>query len=105
MKVLFSSALVSVLAISGCAGSGPHSSGGAIYTAVKGPISATPMMKTAKEGTACSNTYLGMVATGDNSIEAAKEAGAIKKVATIDYTRFSILGVVYEKVCTVVKGS
>lgn len=105
MKVLLFAVFASVLAISGCAGSGPHTSGGVIFTSVKGPVNGTPIPKAAKEGMACASNILGMVATGDNSISAAKEAGGIQRVASIDYSRFSVLGVIYEKVCTIVKGN
>jgi hypothetical protein len=49
---------------------------------------------TPKEGKACAQTILGLVATGDASISEAKTAGGITQVAHIDYSAHSILGVV-----------
>ncbi len=75
---------------------------GIIYLDVKGPIMATDEAGT-KEGKACAQSILGLVATGDASIEAAKKAGGIQQVSYIDHHSTSILGVVAE-FCTIVKG-
>ena len=56
-----------------------------------------------KEGKACAQSIMGLVAQGDASISAAKAAGGITQVSHIDYTAHSILGVVAD-FCTVVKG-
>jgi hypothetical protein len=56
-----------------------------------------------KEGKACAQSIMGLVATGDASISAAKAAGGITQVAHIDYTAHSILGIVAD-FCTIVKG-
>jgi hypothetical protein len=56
-----------------------------------------------KEGKACAQSIMGLVAQGDASISAAKAAGGITQVAHIDYTAHSILGVVAD-FCTIVKG-
>src|SRR5688572_2592491 len=64
---------------------------------------ATTNDATPKEGKACAQTILGLVATGDASISAAKAAGGITQVAHIDHTAHSILGVVAD-FCTIVKG-
>lgn len=58
----------------------------------------------AKKGMACQTSILGAVATGDASIEAAKKAGGITKVTSVDATSNSILGF-YAKYCTVVRGN
>jgi hypothetical protein len=57
-----------------------------------------------KEGKACANTIMGLVATGDASISAAKAAGGITQVAHVDHSAKSTLGIVAE-FCTIVKGS
>jgi len=56
-----------------------------------------------KKGTACSSNVLGIVATGDSSVEAAMKNGGLKKVAYADTTYLNILGL-YQKGCTVAKG-
>ncbi|MFI5398173.1 MAG: TRL domain-containing protein [Candidatus Binatia bacterium] len=48
---------------------------GLIYLDAKGPIAATQATGT-KEGKACAQTVLGLIATGDASIEAAKRTGS-----------------------------
>jgi hypothetical protein len=56
-----------------------------------------------KMGEACSTGFVGMVALGDASIAAAKKAGGITDVHSVDLRTFSILGV-YVQGCTVVHG-
>jgi hypothetical protein len=63
----------------------------------------TPNAAVTKEGKACAQTILGLVATGDASISAAKAAGGVTEVAHVDHTAHSIVGVVAE-FCTIVKG-
>ena len=48
-------------------------------------------------------SILGLVAIGDASIDAAKSAGGIAQVASVDHHSFSILGI-YGTLCTQVKG-
>jgi len=78
---------------------------GTIYTDVKagagvGPAAATGNLK---KGEACATSILGIVATGDASISAAKKAGGISSIAYVDYTSYAILGI-FAKYCTVVYG-
>jgi hypothetical protein len=56
-----------------------------------------------KTGQACASSILGLVATGDASIAAAKEDGGISEVAHVDHDNFQILGL-YATTCTVVTG-
>ena len=56
---------------------------GALYMEVKGPITATESAAATKEGKACARSYLGMVALGDSSIQAAKAAGGITQVSSV----------------------
>jgi len=55
-----------------------------------------------KTGQACAKGVLGVV-WGDASIEAAKAAGGITRVAYVDHTQENVL-LVYAKYCTVVRG-
>jgi hypothetical protein len=77
---------------------------GQFYTEVKLPVSATSNPNTAtKTGTSLCTSILGMVATGDASIEAAKQAGGITKVIHVDHHVKNILGI-YGTYTTVVYG-
>jgi len=57
-----------------------------------------------KTGQSCATSWLYLVALGDNSVETAKVAGGITKVATIDYEVKNLLGI-YGSYCTIVKGN
>lgn len=75
---------------------------GVIFADVKGPIAATSGTGT-KQGKACARSILGMVATGDASIAAAKRAGGIREVASVDHHTTNILGIIGD-FCTIVTG-
>lgn len=77
---------------------------GWIFTDVKYGDLATTANVATKEGKACATTILGWVATGDASVGAAKAAGGITTVASVDHTAHQILGIVGDW-CTIVKGS
>jgi hypothetical protein len=76
---------------------------GLLYTEVRGPIDANGAIG-AKEGRACAQSILGLVAQGDASIQAAAAAGGIKNVTTVDHYSRSILGIIGD-FCTIVRGS
>jgi len=75
---------------------------GALYLDVKGPVTATSSSGT-REGKACAQTILGMVGTGDASIDTAKRVGGITEVSSVDHSSKSILGITGEY-CTIVRG-
>lgn len=76
-----------------------------IYGKVQGPVTATSVPGPAtKTGRACANSVLGIVASGDASIEAAKRAGGITSVISVDFESKNIL-FVYASFCTVVHGN
>ena len=58
-----------------------------------------------KEGRACGTGVLGIVATGDTSVEAAMKNGGIKKAVYTNQSIKQILGGFYVEVCTVAKGN
>jgi len=58
----------------------------------------------AKEGRACAQSILGLIAQGDASVEAAAKNGGIKTVSTIDHTAKNMLGIIGDW-CTIVHGS
>lgn len=59
-----------------------------------------------KTGESCVTNVLGLVATGDSSVEAAKKNGGIKKVAFVDrkYEGFWFYIPFFQKGCTIVRG-
>ena len=58
---------------------------------------------TAKEGKACAESILGLVAKGDASVRAAKENGGITEVTSVDHSARNFFGIVGEW-CTLVRG-
>ena len=76
---------------------------GVFYNETKFGYVATTNSNATKEGKACASTIMGIVATGDASIAAAKAAGGITDVSHVDYHVKSTLGIVAE-FCTVIKG-
>jgi len=56
-----------------------------------------------KEGKACAESILGLLARGDASVRAAKESGGITEVTSVDHSARNFLNVVGEW-CTIVKG-
>lgn len=98
-KILVVSAIAGVL--TGCA-NGPSPVGIGLITDVKGPIMATGVTGS-KTGTACANTILGLINNGDASIEAAKAAGDVSVVASVDYHTKGFYPFVGDT-CTIVTG-
>jgi len=58
----------------------------------------------AKEGKACAESILGLIARGDASIEAAAKEGGITTVTTVSHHTTNMLGIIGE-FCTIVHGS
>lgn len=94
--------IVAVLGLSGCQ---PVASPlmGFIYNDTKYGDTVTSSTSATKEGKACASTILGMVATGDASIQAAKAAGGVTEVSYVDHSAKSVLGIIGEW-CTIVRG-
>jgi len=84
---------------------------GVIYNGTTAPstldrVETTGKDKTgAKRGEACSTGILAMAAFGDASIEAAKRAGGITDVHSVEYQATAVLGFVYLQACTIVYGN
>jgi hypothetical protein len=56
-----------------------------------------------KEGKACAQSILGLVAQGDASIKAAAKAGGITNISSVDHYTKNTLGILGEY-CTIVRG-
>jgi hypothetical protein len=104
MKITLIAAALSLVALSGCAmaSGGNAAAMGTIYSGYKSP-GQVGTAADGKTGEACISSILGLIATGDASIEAAKKAGGITQIAHIDHEQFGVLGV-YATSCTVVHG-
>lgn len=76
---------------------------GVLFTDVKWNGDAQGPLGT-KEGKACLQTILGLIAQGDASIEAAAKAGGVKSVSSVDHSTKNMLGIIGEY-CTIVRGS
>ncbi len=91
------------LSLSGCQHVMSPLNGG-IYNQTKFGYAATDEAGASKEGKACAQTILGLVAIGDASIHAAKTAGGITKVSSVDHSAMNILGIIGDW-CTIVHGN
>lgn len=95
---------ISTLLLSGCVTTGLLTpTGGALVKLGTEAGAATSVESATKMGKACSQNILGIVALGDSSIAAAKKAGGITKVASVDADYMTVL-YLYGKVCTIVRG-
>lgn len=95
-------ALVLALALAAsvaCTGFGPQ---GLIFSSTTLGVYGTEATSS-KSGSACSASYLNLVAVGDGSVEVAAANGGISEVKAIDLESFNVLGL-YSRLCTVVRG-
>jgi hypothetical protein len=95
-------ALGLALTMAGCANvRGPAPAALAFYAS---PVDAGPApVSSNKRGEACASNILGLIATGDASIDAAKRNAGITRVASVEQSAARVLGY-YAKYCTIVRG-
>lgn len=96
---------IAALMLAGC-GASPEV-GGAIVVLTQEGVNHTPanVEKPMKKGEACALNILGLVSTGDSTIEAAQRNGDITKVVSVDKDISGInLYIILAKSCTVVRG-
>ncbi len=67
---------------------------GALYSDVKAGENVTSNSGASKTGKSCATSILGLVATGDASIETAARQGGITKISYVDGQSTTILGIV-----------
>ncbi len=68
--------------------------GGGAYMDIKDGLTVTGNSGSSKVGTAKATGYVGLIATGDASIDAAAKAGGITSISYVDYHSTSILGII-----------
>jgi len=85
---------VIAVVFTGCAAMSTTPVTGFIYTDVKAPITATSNNGASKEGRASAQSILGLIATGDASIQAAAKSAGITRIHSVDYHSTNILGIV-----------
>ena len=103
MKTVIGLSLVVAIFLSGCAFPISPVGIGFVYTDVKGPVNASSAPKGSKQGQAESMNVLGIVATGDSSIQTAAASAGITKISHVDFKSWSILGL-FSKFTTYVYG-
>src|SRR5579883_3156776 len=96
--------LSTMIIATGCAMATKSPVTGFWYSDVQDGITATSNQKPTKVGEACASSILGIVATGDSTIETARANGHISTISNVDNTIFSVLGI-YAKYCTIVRGN
>lgn len=92
MRKILAIGIVAIL-LSSCAAQVATPALGLLYTDVKAPLIATSNSGSTKVGSAECISVLGIVATGDASIEAASKDGNIKRIHHVDYQSTNVLGI------------
>lgn len=101
MKKVFGLVFVVVVMSSCAVGKAPIA--GLAYTDIKDGLAVISNTGASKVGTAKAVGYVGLVATGDASIEAAAKEAGITRIQHVDYQTKSILGL-YTTYTTIVYG-
>jgi hypothetical protein len=104
-KLVVAASCFGLLGLSGCALT-PAPLPGLFYTDMKFPSyysGVNPAGAGPKRGTAQSTSVLGLIATGDSSIETAAKNGGIRKIYSADTHSTSILGL-FSTYTTIVTG-
>jgi len=94
--------LAVVLMLVGCASARSPVSG-FWYTNTYAPEAVSSNQAGNKVGEACASSILGIIATGDSSVETARRNGGVTMITSVDSKANSILGI-YAKFCTIVRG-
>jgi hypothetical protein len=94
--------LLSVGLLCACAGVRQPLMGG-IYSDVIASSAVSSNQAGNRVGQACASSILGIIATGDASTEAARRAGGITLITSVDEETSNIL-FFYAKFCTIVRG-
>lgn len=95
-------AIVAIGALSGCA-TAKSPVTGFWYTDTHAGLGVTSNQAGNRVGEACASTILGLIATGDASIEAARRNGGITMISSVDEHSKSVFGF-WAEYCTIVRG-
>ena len=76
---------------------------GIIYTNTEGPVTSTGSASGPRVGKSTAQSFFGLIAVGDASINSAASNGGIRQVQNVDQEYYSILGI-YAQTTTVVYG-
>lgn len=94
------------LLLSGCGYWPRAGNNGLLYTNVTMPVAVldqeAPVVRT---GEACSTGILGLYASGNSSVNAAKSKAGITKISTVEEHYTHVLLGAYSKYCTIVSGT
>jgi len=88
--------LLLVVILAGCSAYAVAPVTGFAYTELKGPLTATSNTGSSKVGTGTVTSILGLIATGDASIDTAAKSAGITKIHHVDYQSKNILGLYAE---------
>lgn len=94
--VALAATLFCAASLTGCGAATTTPALGILYTDVKGPVTATGTASGDRmlEGKATVTSYLGLVATGDASIETAAKRAGITQIHHVDYHSTHVLGII-----------
>jgi hypothetical protein len=101
-KYILAPALLSLLALSSCATGLRSPLTGFVYSDILSSESVTSNQAGNRVGEACAQSYFGLVATGDASVETARRNGGITQISSVDGKTESYI--VYAKYCVIVRG-
>lgn len=99
----FSFITFSIFHLNGCATTRAPLAG-ILYSLGESGLVATANPSGNRMGESCMVSILGLVAIGDASIESARRNGGITQITSVDERTTHILGFVYSKFCTAVRG-
>ena len=108
-KVVVGGFCAASIALIGCGGGGAGTPpvSGSLYSDVKfngAPYNSSNAVAAKQSSEKCAQSYLGLVAMGDASVETARADAGISKVAYIDYHRTTISSSLMDTLCVQVAG-
>lgn len=103
-RVFFVCFITIAFVVGGCAGVSMRMPvNGFLLSSVSSSDAVTSNQTGNRVGEACSASILGLVATGDASVETARRNGGITFITSVDNSFNNYLGI-YSKYCTIVRG-
>jgi hypothetical protein len=103
LRFVLASLVAATLVLGGCIGAPVVPPVGMVYSDFDAPLGAGPRDSGSKTGMSSVTAILGIISTGDGSVDAAARDGGISTVKGVDYHFTNVLGV-YQRYTTVVHG-